>query len=100
MGIEALAKMDDNALFVTESEMLHNPDEMERMRMEGRNIIVSNERDRSKIQTEDAVTFTIYVEEFEDSFEFDYVEPETLSANRDEDIRYNIYNHENGWLDG
>ena len=79
VGIESLAKMDDNAVFVTESEMLHNPDEMERMRMEGRNIIVSNERDRSKIQTEDAVTFTIYVEEFEDSFEFDYVEPETLS---------------------
>lgn len=80
VGIEALAKMDDNAVFVTESEMLHNPDEMERMRMEGRNIIVSNERDRSKIQSEDAVTFTIYVEEFEDSFEFDYVEPETFSA--------------------
>ncbi len=80
VGIEALAKIDDNAVFVTESEMLHNPDEMERMRMEGRNIIVSNERDRSKIQTDDAVTFTIYVEEFEDSFEFDYVEPETLNA--------------------
>jgi len=80
VGIEALAKRDNNAVFVTEREMLYNPDEMERMRMEGRNIIVSNERDRGKIQTEDAVTFTSYVQDFKDSFEFDYVEPDSLSA--------------------
>ena len=80
VGIEALAKRDNNAVFVTEREMLYNPDEMERMRMEGRNIIVSNERDRGKIQTEDAVTFTSYVQDFKDSFEFDYVEPNSLSA--------------------
>ena len=80
VGIEALAKRDNNAVFVTEREMLHNPDEMERMRLEGRNIIVSNERDRGKIQTEDAVTFTSYVQDFKDSFEFDYVEPDSLSA--------------------
>jgi len=79
VGIEALAKLDDNAIFITESEMLHNPDEMERMRMEGRNIIVSNERDRSKIQTEDAATFTTYVQDFVDSFEFDYVAAEDLT---------------------
>ena len=80
VGIEALAKRDNNAVFVTEREMLYNPDEMERMRMEGRNIIVSNERDRGKIQTEDAVTFSSYVQDFKDSFEFDYVEPDSLSA--------------------
>lgn len=79
VGIEALAMLDDNAIFITESEMLHNPDEMERMRMEGRNIIVSNERDRSKIQTEDAATFTTYVQDFVDSFEFDYVAAEDLT---------------------
>ena len=67
--------------------MLYNPDEMERMRMEGRNIIVSNERDRGKIQTEDAVTFTSYVQDFKDSFDFDYVEPDSLKELRE---RYSI----------
>ena len=79
LGIEALAKLDNDAIFVTEGEMIHNPDVIETWRLQGRNIIVSNERDRDNIKSEDTNTFSTYIKEVEDSFEFDYIDKKDLT---------------------
>lgn len=78
IGMQALAKIDDKVIFVTEEELINNPDYMERMRLEGHEIIVSSDRDRSKIQGGDATTFGDYVADWNDSFEFEIVEEKDL----------------------
>lgn len=79
IAIEALAQLDTDAIFITEDEMMHNPDIIEALKIEGRNIIVSNERDYNNIQIEDATTFSTYVKKVEDSFEFEYIDQTDLT---------------------
>ncbi len=84
VAIQALADIDDHVVYVTEEEMLHNPDEMERMRMEGRTIITVSSKDMDRIPEGAATTFTDYVIAFEDSFEFNYVEEGDLKESERE----------------
>jgi len=87
IGIQALADLDDKVIFVTEEESLNNPDEMERMRLEGYTVIVSSDRDRDKIQGGNATTFGDYVADWNDSFEFKFIEEKDLKKKEKEIFR-------------
>ena len=84
IGIQALADLDNMVIFVTEEESLNNPDEMERMRLEGYTVIVTNDRDRNKIDGGNATTFGDYVADWNDSFEFEFVEEKDLKKKEKE----------------
>ena len=84
VAIQALADLDDDIVYVTEEEMLNNPDEMERMRMEGRSIITVSSKDMGRIPEGSATTFVDYVVEFNESFEFNYVEEDDLTRSEKE----------------
>jgi len=79
ISIQAFAERDDSAIFITEDEMLNNPDEMERMQMEGKNIITLSSKDREHVSSEALVTFDTYVSDWNESFEFQYVDENELN---------------------
>ena len=79
IGINALAESDNMVIFVTENESINNPDEMERMRLEGYTVIVSSDRDRNKIDDENVTTFGDYVHAWNESFEFRFIEENNLT---------------------
>ena len=81
LGINALAKLDDRVIFATEKQALNNPDELERMRSEGYTVIVSSERDHDRIDHDVVNTFTSYVEDWNESFEYEFVDEQDLTAN-------------------
>ena len=64
--------------------MLDNPDLMGRMRAEGRAIITVSSKDRERIPEGSATTLVGYVEEYNDSFEFKYIEEDDLTASERE----------------
>jgi hypothetical protein len=78
VAIQSLADRQE-VVYVTEQEMLNNPDEMEMMRMEGRAIITLSEMDRERIPEGLATTFESYVDEWNESFEFNYILEERLT---------------------
>jgi hypothetical protein len=84
VAIQALANLEDDVVYVTEEEMLNNPDEMARMRMEGRSIISVSSKDRDRIPEGSATTFVDYVVAFNESFEFNYVEEDELTTSEKE----------------
>ena len=72
---------------MTEVEAINNPDEIERMKLEGYTIIVQSERDNNRIEDGNAITFGDYVDDWNDSFEFEFVEEKTL-LKRKKNIQY------------
>lgn len=83
IGIKALAGR-DKVIFVTETQSLDNPDEMERMRLEGYTVIVQSDRDHNRIESGNATTFGDYVDDWNDSFEFDIIEEKNLKKKEKE----------------
>ena len=81
LGINALANLDDMVIFATEKQAMNNPDELERMRLEGYTVIVSSVRDHDRIDHDVVKTFTSYVEDWNESFEYEFVEEHDLTAN-------------------
>lgn len=79
IGIKALASGNERVIFVTEVEAINNPDEIERMKLEGYTIIVQSERDNNRIEDGNAITFEDYVDDWNDSFEFEFVEEKDLT---------------------
>ena len=79
IGIKALASGNERVIFVTEVEAINNPDEIERMKLEGYTIIVQSERDNNRIEDGNAITFGDYVDDWNDSFEFEFVEEKDLT---------------------
>ncbi len=84
VAIQALADLEDGVVYVTEEEMLDNPDLMGRMRAEGRTIITVSSKDRGRIPDGSATTLVDYVTEYNDSFEFQYIEEDELTASERE----------------
>jgi len=84
IGINALADRNDKFIFATETQSLSNPDEMERMRLEGYTVIVQSDRDHNKIEGGNATTFDDYVDDWNDSFEFDIIEEKNLKKKEKE----------------
>ena len=84
VAIQALAELEDDVVYVTEEEMLNNPDEMERMRMEGRTIITVSSKDMDRIPEGGATTFVDYVVAYNESFEFNFIEEDDLTASEKE----------------
>jgi len=81
IAYRALVERDEGAIFITEDEMLNNPDEMGRMQREGRTIITVSDDDRKRISDANITTFGVYVKEFNESFEFNFIEESELTAN-------------------
>ena len=81
LGINALANLDDMVIFATEKQAMNNPDELERMRLEGYTVIVSSVRDHDRIDHDVVKTFTSYVEDWNESFEYEFVDEQDLTAN-------------------
>jgi hypothetical protein len=79
-----LADLEDGVVYVTEEEMLDNPDLMGRMSAEGRTIITLSSKDRGRIPDGSATTLVDYVTEYNDSFEFQYIEEDELTASEKE----------------
>ena len=67
---------------MTEVEAINNPDEIERMKLEGYTIIVQSERD-NRIEDGNAITFGDYVDDWNDSFEFEFVEEKDLTKGKE-----------------
>ena len=84
IGIKALADRNAKVIFVTETQSLNNPDEMERMRLEGYTVIVQSDRDHNKIEGGNATTFDDYVDDWNDSFEFEIIEEKNLKKKEKE----------------
>ena len=79
IGIKALASGNERVIFVTEVEAINNPDEIERMKLEGYTIIIQSERDNNRIEDGNAITFGDYVDDWNESFEFEFVEEKDLT---------------------
>lgn len=81
IGINYLAESDNMVIFVTEQESINNPDEIERMKVEGYQIIVTSDNDNKRINNTNATNFQDYVRSWNDSFEFDFIEANNLNDN-------------------
>ena len=79
IGINALADRDDRVIYVTNENILNNPDFLGDMQRDGYTIITVSESDRSRISGENVNTFDDYVRDSQISFEFTFVEEEELT---------------------
>lgn len=75
----------EEVVFVTEQELHHGPDIIDNARRDGLEVVIVTSAERSKLieQAEsggpETRTFDRYVEEFNDSFEYSFVEPDDLA---------------------
>jgi len=84
VGIQALAKLDDKVIYATEEQLLGNPDYLGDIQLDGYTIITVSDSDRQRITGGDAITFDDYVHDFQDTFEFEFVDPDALSSDEKE----------------
>jgi hypothetical protein len=84
VGIRALADRNDKVIYVNTDEILNNPDETERMRLEGFTIITISDRDQEKIEEGTATTFGDYLADYNASFEFKFIEEKDLNKKEKE----------------
>ena len=80
IGIEALAERDDKVIYVTTEDMLNNPDYLGDIQRDGYTVVTVSDSDRERITSEEVITFDDYVDDFQGSFEFDFVDPENLTS--------------------
>ena len=64
---------------MTETQSINNPDEIERMKLEGYQIIVTSDNDNKRINNHNATMFGDYVKSWNDSFEFNFIEENNLT---------------------
>ena len=79
LGIEALAERDDKVIYVTTENILSNPDYLGDIQRDGYTVVTVSDNDRGRITSEDVTTFDDYVVDFQDSFEFKFVEGDDLN---------------------
>ena len=80
LGIEALAERDDKVIYVTTENILSNPDYLGDIQRDGYTVVTVSDNDRERITSEDVTTFDDYVVDFQESFEFKFVEEEDLNS--------------------
>ena len=79
IGINHLAETNNMVIFMTETQSINNPDEIERMKLEGYQIIVTSDNDNKRINNNNATMFGDYVKSWNDSFEFNFIEENDLT---------------------
>ncbi len=80
IGIEALAERDDKVVYVTTEDMLNNPDYLGDIQRDGYTIVTVSDSDRERISSDEVITFDDYVVDFQQSFEYNFVDEDDLSS--------------------
>ena len=80
LAINALSSCEENAIFITQSEILNNPDYIGDMGLLGYNVYTINDNTSSRIKGSGAFTFSDFHKAQQDSHEFDFVDLEDLTG--------------------